>query len=261
MKLKNKVALVVGGGTGIGKAISLEFANEGADICVSSRDINNLNKVCKEVQQQGRKAIAVPADVCNKKQVDNMVQIVIEKFGHIDILVNNAGTNRIMPLIDFAEEDWDTVINTNLKGVFLCTQAVVKHMMKRKYGKIINIASTSALGCSYAMGESAYVSSKFAVIGFTKAAAVEFGQYGINVNAICPGRILTPLVYSTRTPEQVDNFVKQGKDASILGRLGSVKDIAQVALFLASDDSSFITAETIASNGGRINVMSNKLNE
>ena len=146
MKLEGKVALVTGGGTGIGKAITLEYAREGADIAVSSRNIRNMEGVCKEVEDMGRRSLAVAADVCIKAQVDSMVNDVIDKFGRIDILVNNSGTSRMMPIIEFTEEDWDVVIDTNMKGVFLCTQAVAKHMVKRKYGKIINISSTSALG-------------------------------------------------------------------------------------------------------------------
>lgn len=254
MKLKNKVALVTGGGTGIGRAISLQFASEGADIAVSSRNIDNLNKVCEEINALGRTSLAVAADVCIKKQVDNMVKQVIDKFGHIDILVNNSGTSRMCPIMEFTEKEWDVVINTNVKGVFLCTQAVAKEMVKKKYGKIINISSTSSLG-AIVNGQSAYCSSKFAVNGFTKACAKEFGPYGINVNAIAPGRIMTGLVYSTRTPEQVEEFIKVGTESAVLGRMGTVEDIAHLALFLAADDSSFITAEIIACNGGRTNLM------
>ena len=254
MKLEGKIALITGGGTGIGKAITLEYAREGADVAVSSRNIKNLEAVCKEVEDMGRRSLAVASDVCIKKQVDSMVSAVIEKFGRIDILVNNSGTSRMMPIIEFTENDWDTVIDTNMKGVFLCTQAVARHMVKQKYGKIINISSTSALG-AIVNGQAAYCSSKFGVNGFTKACALEFGPYGINVNAIAPGRILTPLVYSSRTEEQVKEFMKVGVEASVLGRLGVTEDIAHLALFLASDDSSFITAEIIASNGGRTNLM------
>ena len=254
MKLEGKVALVTGGGTGIGKAITLEYAREGADVAVSSRNIKNLEDVCKEVEDMGRRSLAVAADVCIKAQVDSMVNAVISKFGHIDILVNNSGTSRMMPIIEFTEDDWDTVIDTNMKGVFLCTQAVAKHMVERKYGKIINISSTSALG-AIVNGQAAYTSSKFGVNGFTKACALELGEYGINVNAIAPGRILTSLVYSSRTKEQVKEFKEVGIASSVLGRLGVTEDIAHLALFLASDDSSFITAEVIASNGGRTNLM------
>jgi len=254
MKLEGKVALVTGGGTGIGKAITLEYAREGADVAVSSRNIKNMESVCKEVENMGRRSMAVTADVCIKAQVDSMVNKVMDKFGRIDILVNNSGTSRMMPIIEFTEEDWDVVIDTNMKGIFLCTQAVARHMVKRKYGKIINISSTSALG-AIVNGQSAYTSSKFGVNGFTKACALEFGPYGINVNAIAPGRILTGLVYSSRTEEQVKEFMKVGIESSVLGRLGTTEDIAHLALFLASDDSSFITAEVIASNGGRTNLM------
>ncbi len=253
MKLEGKVALVTGGGTGIGKAITLEYAREGADVAVSSRNIKNLEDVCKEIKEMGRSSLAVAADVCIKAQVDSMVNDVIDKFGHIDILVNNSGTSRMMPIIEFKEDDWDIVIDTNMKGVFLCTQAVARHMVKRKYGKIINISSTSALG-AIVNGQAAYTSSKFGVNGFTKACALEFGPYGINVNAIAPGRILTSLVYSSRTDEQVKEFIEVGIESSVLGRLGTTEDIAHLALFLASDDSSFITAEVIASNGGRTNL-------
>jgi len=254
MKLENKIALVTGGGTGIGKAIALEFAREGADVAVSSRKIDNLNKVCKEIEGLGRRSFAVAADVCIKGQVDNMVQKVIDKFGRIDILVNNSGVSINMPVLEFEEEKWDTVINTNLKGVFLCTQAVAKHMVEKRYGKIINISSTSSLG-AIVNGQSAYCSSKFAVNGFTKACAREFGPYGINVNAIAPGRILTAMVREGKNPEQLESFIKASSEAAVIGRMGDVEDISHLALFLASDDSSFISAEIVASNGGRTNLM------
>lgn len=254
MKLENKIALVTGGGTGIGKAIALEFAREGADVAVSSRKIDNLNEACREIEGIGRRSLAVAADVCVKEQVTNMVQKVIDKFGRIDILVNNSGVSRNMPILEFEEKEWDTVINTNLKGVFLCTQAVAKHMVEKNYGKIINISSTSAFG-AIVNGQSAYCSSKFAVNGFTKACAREFGPYGINVNAIAPGRILTAMVREGKNAEQLEKFIKISSEAAVTGRMGEVEDIAHLALFLASDESSFISAEIIASNGGRTNLM------
>ncbi|MBA7693315.1 3-oxoacyl-[acyl-carrier-protein] reductase FabG [subsurface metagenome] len=183
-----------------------------------------------------------------------MVEKVIDEFGRIDILVNNAGTNRLTPILDLTEDIWDMILDTNLKGTFLCTQAVAKHMVKQKYGKIINISSTAALG-AIAPGQAAYAASKFGVVGFTKASAREFGPYGVNVNAILPGRILTGIVYASRTPEQVKHFIEVGKATCLLGRLGTPEDIAHLALFLASDDASFINAETIACNGGRTNLM------
>jgi 3-oxoacyl-[acyl-carrier protein] reductase len=254
MKLESKIAIVTGGGTGLGKAIALEFASAGADVAVCSRNMDNLEEVCAEMIAIGRRSLAIPTDIRVKEQVDNMVKKVIDEFGRVDILVNNSGTNRPTPILDLTEDIWDLLLDTNLKGVFLCTQAVAKYMVKQKYGRIINISSTAALG-AVEPGQAAYAASKFGVAGFTKACAREFGPHGINVNAIAPGRVLTPLIYASRTPEQVKQFIKVGESATVLGRLGTPDDIAHLALFLASDDSSFISAEIIACNGGRINLM------
>ena len=254
MKLEGKISIVTGGGTGLGKAIALELANAGADVVACSRNIGNIEKVRDEIMALGRRSLAIATDVRVKEQVDNMVQKVIDEFGRVDILVNNAGTNRPTPILDLTEEVWDLLLDTNLKGIFLCTQAVAKHMVEQKYGRIINISSTAALG-ALEPGQAAYAASKFGVIGFTKACAREFGSYGINVNAIAPGRILTPLIYASRTPEQVKQFIAIGESAAVLGRLGTPEDIAHLTLFLSSDDASFITAETIACNGGRTNLM------
>jgi len=254
MKLEGKISIITGGGTGLGKAMALEFANAEADVVVCSRKKDNIEKVRDEIMALGRRSLAIVTDVCVKEQVDNMVEKVIDEFGRIDILVNNAGTNRLTPILDLTEDIWDMILDTNLKGTFLCTQAVAKHMVKQKYGKIINISSTAALG-AIAPGQAAYAASKFGVVGFTKASAREFGPYGVNVNAILPGRILTGIVYASRTPEQVKHFIEGGKATCLLGRLGTPEDIAHLALFLASDDASFINAETIACNGGRTNLM------
>jgi 3-oxoacyl-[acyl-carrier protein] reductase len=254
MKLGGKKAIVTGGGTGIGKAIALEFAGAGADIAICSRNVQNIEKVRDEIIALGRDSMAVSMDVRVKEDVGNMVQQVIDEFGRIDILVNNAGTNRPTPVLDLTEDIWNLILDTNLKGLFFCTQAVARHMVKQKSGKIINISSTASMGANEP-GQAAYAASKTGVNAFTKACAREFGPYGINVNAIAPGRILTPLIYATRTPEQVEKFIETGKSTAVLGRLGTVEEIAHLALFLASDDSAFITAEIIACNGGRTNLM------
>jgi len=254
MKLEGKISIITGGATGLGKAMALEFANAGADVVICSRNKGNIEKVRDEIMALGRRSLAIVTDVCVKEQVANMVKKVIDEFGRIDILVNNAGTSHGMPILDLTEDVWDLILDTNLKGVFLCTQAVAKHMVGQKYGKIINITSTAALG-AIEPGGSAYAASKFGVVGFTKASAREFGPYGINVNAIAPGRILTNIVYAHSTPERVKRFIEVGKAACLLGRLGTPEDIAHLALFLASDDASFINAETIACNGGRTNLM------
>ena len=254
MKLGGKKAIVTGGGTGIGKAIALEFAGAGADIAICSRNVQNIEKVRDEIIALGRDSMAVSMDVRVKEDVDNMVQQVMDEFGRIDILVNNAGTNRPTPVLDLTEDTWNLILDTNLKGLFFCTQAVARHMVKQKSGKIINISSTASMGANEP-GQAAYAASKTGVNAFTKACAREFGPYGINVNAIAPGRILTPLIYATRTPEQVEKFIETGKSTAVLGRLGTVEEIAHLALFLASDDAAFITAEIIACNGGRTNLM------
>lgn len=254
MNLKDKVAIVTGGGTGIGKAIALEYANAGADVVVCSRKLDNVEKVCKQLKDMGRRSIAISTDVRVKEQVNNMAAQVMKEFGKIDILVNNSGSGHMVPILEMSEEEWDMVIDTNLKGVLLCTQIVAKYMIERRYGKIINISSTCALG-AIVTGQSAYVASKFAVVGFTKASARELGPYGINVNAIAPGRIPTPMVYEGMTKEEADVFLDKGKKATTVERIGTPEDIAHLALFLASDESSFISAELVASNGGRTNLM------
>lgn len=254
MKLGGKKAIVTGGGTGIGKAIALEFAGAGADIAICSRNVQNIEKVRDEIIALGRDSMAVSMDVRVREDVDNMVQQVVDEFGRIDILVNNAGTNRPTPVLDLTEDTWNLILDTNLKGLFFCTQAVARHMVKQKSGKIINISSTASMGANEP-GQAAYAASKTGVNALTKACAREFGPYGINVNAIAPGRIPTPLVYASRTPEQVEKFLETGKSTAVLGRLGTVEEIAHLALFLASDDSAFITAEIIACNGGRTNLM------
>ena len=254
MKLGGKKAIVTGGGTGIGKAIALEFAGAGADIAICSRNVQNIEKVRDEIIALGRDSMAVSMDVRVREDVDNMVQQVVDEFGRIDILVNNAGTNRPTPVLDLTEDTWNLILDTNLKGLFFCTQAVARHMVKQKSGKIINISSTASMGANEP-GQAAYAASKTGVNALTKACAREFGPYGINVNAIAPGRILTPLVYASRTPEQVEKFLETGKSTAVLGRLGTVEEIAHLALFLASDDAAFITAEIIACNGGRTNLM------
>ena len=253
-KLDNKVAIVTGGGTGIGYKIAMTFAGEGADVVVCGRTMSTLEGVAEEIRALGRKSLAIPVDVSDREQVRKMVKQALEAFGKIDILVNNAGIGPRGLIIDMTEEDWDAVIDTNLKGLFFCTQTVARHMIEKRYGKIINISSTASLG-AIEPGQSPYAASKSGVNTFTKASAREFGPYGINVNAIAPGRILTPLVYADRTQEQLEEFIEAGVSGAVLGRLGTVEDIAHLALFLASDDSDFITAEIIACNGGRTNLM------
>jgi len=254
-KLDKKVAIITGGGTGIGRTISLTFANEGAKVVVGSRNIANLAEVVKEIKLLRRQSLAIATDVGVKQQVENMVDQTMHEFGRIDILVNNAGILRATGIMDTSEEVWDEVMDINLKGVFLCTQAVAKYMIKQQHGKIINIASISGRGSGLDDGPS-YCASKAGVIQLTQNAAFELGPYGINVNCIAPGLIITPMVYGGgRTREEVQAYLEGRKSAAVLGRLGEPEDIAKVALFLASEDSSFISGQTIPVDGGRTNRM------
>lgn len=253
-KLEKRVAIVTGGGTGIGENIALEFAKEGADVVVTSRNFANLEKVTEKIEALGRHSLAIAADVTVKDQIQSMVKKTVDEFGKIDILVNNAGAVRRVSLLDMSEEDWAAVIDTNLKGVFLCTQAVAKQMIERKYGKIINISSVAGRGSAFPkLG--GYAAAKSGVIQLTKSYALLLGPYGINVNAIAPGVVVTPITYFQRTPDQVQEFINNSKKSAVLGKIGSTQDIANLALFLASDDSSFISGETIAIDGGRIDRM------
>ena len=249
-KLDGKVALITGAGQGIGKTIALRFASEGADIVVNDINTPTMEAITAEIVASGRKSIAVKADVSRKAEVDSMVATAIKAFKKVDILVNNAGITRHAPFLDMSEEDWDNVITVDLKGTFLCTQAVARHMVKQQYGKIINIASAVGLGAVTEFMPN-YASAKAGVIAQTKVAAKAFGKYGINVNAIAPGALLTDIQFTRRTQEEFEAFVASREKVTVLGRMGEAEDIATVALFLASDETFFITGTVISSDGGR----------
>lgn len=253
-KLDGKVALITGAGRGIGKGIALRFAAEGADIVVNAlQNVTEMEATAAEVRALGREAIAVKADVSRKDEVEAMAKAAIDTFKKIDILVNNAGITRPAPLTEMSEADWDSVLDVDLKGVFLCTQAVARHMIKEKYGKIINISSTAGFGAANEQRAN-YGAAKAGVIGLTKITAKALGKYGINVNAIAPGMIMTDIAKAGKTPAEYEAFVEDRKRVAILGRVGQVEDIAAAALFLASDESSFITAQVISVDGGRLPV-------
>jgi 3-oxoacyl-[acyl-carrier protein] reductase len=183
-----------------------------------------------------------------------MVQRALEEFGRIDILVNNAGTIHPAGFLEATEQDWDAIQNIDVKGLFLCTQAVAPHMIKQRYGKIVNVSSMAAQGW-YMPGFASYCAAKAAVNNLTKFTARELGVYGINVNAVAPGEILTALTYQNQTKEQVEKKLKDSRDMTMVKRLGEPRDVASLILFLASDESSFIAGEIIAIDGGRIDRM------
>ena len=249
-KLEGKVALITGAARGIGKEISLALARDGADIVACALHQPNLDILAAEIQNLGRKTETVIANVSKKDEVESMVDMAIQTFGKIDILVNNAGITRFTPFLEMTEQDWDDVMSIDLKGTFLVSQAVAKHMVVRKYGKIINISSVAGLG---ALNETManYGPSKAGVNNLTKVMAIALGAYGINVNAVAPGTIKTEMGLTRRTPEEYEQFLEKRRKQTALNMVGDVKDVANVVLFLASDDSVFITGQVIATDGGR----------
>ena len=244
MRFKDKVAIVTGSGQGIGRGIALALAKEGAKIVVT--DITDrIYDVVKEMRTLGIHALAMKADVSSATQVEEMVKNSIEKFGRIDILVNNAGIFPLKPLIEMTEADWDQVLNVNLKGVFNCTKSTIPHMMNRKSGKIINIASIAGVVIGFS-ALSHYSASKGGIVGFTRSTALEFAPFGINVNAIAPGSIETPGTKMDMNAESTKQFLQ----AIPLKRMGQPEDIANAVIFLASDESSYITGQCLVVDGG-----------
>lgn len=244
MSLKSKVALVTGGSRGIGREIALELAKTGVDIAITY--VNNLEKasiVIEEIISYGVRAIAIQANVSIEEDVTNMIKTIEKELGSVDILVNNAGVTKDNLLIRMKEDEWDEVMNVNLKGTFLCTKAVSRSMMKKRYGKIINI--TSVVGIMGNAGQGNYSASKAGVIGFTKSMAKELASRGIRVNAIAPGFIETDMT------ESLNDEIKETMINAIpLNSFGSPKDIANVVIFLASENSDYITGQVISVDGG-----------
>ncbi len=234
---------MTGAAQGIGRAIALLLAQKGADIVVSDINLEKAEETVREIETIGRRAMAIRADVANTNDVERMVEAILGRFGQIDILVNNAGITRDKLILRMTEEDWDAVLNVNLKGTFNCTKAVVRHMSKQRRGKIVNIASV--VGEMGNVGQANYSASKAGVIGFTKTIAREFAQRGINVNAIAPGYIETPM--TEVLPEKVKEELRR---MIPMGRLGRPGDVAEAVLFLVSEASRYITGQVLNVNGG-----------
>jgi 3-oxoacyl-[acyl-carrier protein] reductase len=246
MNLTGKAALVTGASRGIGREIALELARQGANVAVNySGSEAKANEVVDEIKALGREAFSIKCDVSNADEVSAMVKAAIDGFGKLDILVNNAGITRDNLLMRMKENEWDDVININLKGVFLCTKAVTRQMMKQRAGRIINIASI--VGVSGNPGQANYVAAKAGVIGLTKTTAKELATRNITVNAIAPGFITTDM--TDKLSEEVKaEMLKQIP----LARLGEPKDIAKVTAFIASDDASYMTGQTLHIDGGMV---------
>lgn len=247
MRLKDKVAIVTGASRGIGRGIAKMFAEEGAKVIVNyNTSKNDASSLAEEIKKMGRDVLLVQADVSKADQVKNMVRKTVERFGRVDVLVNNAGT--LVPAKSFlesTEEGWDRTLDVNLKGAYLCCREVAPIMLKQKKGKIINISSVSGLYDKLGMGFVDYVSSKAGMIGLTRALAVHLGP-AINVNAIAPGTVKTEIVAAL--PAEVK---QQMKDEALVKRLGTPEDMAYAAVYLASDESDFVTGEVLTVSGGR----------
>lgn len=245
-KLDGKTAIVTGASRGIGAAIAKHLANEGARVVVNySGSQSKAEDVVKEIEAAGGEAFAIQASVADSESVTGMIATTMERFGSVDILVNNAGITRDNLLMRMKESEWDDVINTNLKGVFLCTKAVTRQMMKQRAGRIINIASI--VGVSGNAGQANYVAAKAGVIGLTKTTAKELASRNINVNAIAPGFITTEM--TEELPEEVKT---QMLTQIPLAKLGNPEDVAKAVVFLASDDSTYITGQTLHVDGGMV---------
>ncbi len=260
-RLEGRAAIVTGASRGIGRATALSFAREGAKVVVNfHRESSKADEVVEEIEKLGGAALSVQADVGDRGAVERMVEGTLSEFGAVDVLVNNAGVALGRgSLLEFNEDEYDPLWRVNVKGVLHCTRAVAPHMMERRRGKVVNIASVAGLGTALLPGNMLYASTKAAVIILTKRLALELGQYGINVNAIAPGLIRTDMGLLHRSPEEQARRIKYFEEKSALHRIGEPEDIASVALFLASDESGFITGQVITVDGGRTDFITHSL--
>ena len=247
MRLQDRVAFITGAAQGIGRDIALKFAAEGADIVVGDINLQKATQTKLEIEALGRNALALELDVTDYAKLTEAVNKILDKFKKVDILINNAGITKDNLLLRMSDAEWDAVLNVNLKGTFNCTKAVSRLMIKQRYGKIINIASI--IGIIGNPGQANYSASKAGIIALTKTTAKELASRNINVNAIAPGFIQTEM--TAKLPEDLKQKMQ---DAIPLGRFGSPVDVASVCVFLASEEASYITGQTIIVDGGMVMV-------
>lgn len=257
LRLEDRVAIVTGAGRGIGRGIAQALAREGARVVIADIAYRDATHVAADLRKESRGALAVKVDVTKIADVHKMVERTLARFGCIDILVNNAGIIRVGTVVEMSEQDWDAVLAVNLKGTFLCCQAVAPHMMARRSGKIINISSTA--GRRGLPGKAHYHASKFGVIGFTQSLALELAPYNINVNCICPGvvttamhtQVLTPFAARRQGISEEDAY-QRVIDSIPLRRPQTPDDIGNLTAFLASEDARNITGQSINVSGGSV---------
>ena len=238
--------------------MAMRLAGAGAAVVVNGRDPEKIQNVVNEITRLGGRAMGRAADVSKRSEVRELVNAAQKEFGQVDILVNNAiARRRARSFLDMTDEDWDVVLATGLKGTFNCIQAVAPQMMERRYGKVINISSTAGMGGSSGPNEwnANYAATKAGIIQLTRTFAREFGSYGINVNCISPGSIQTAESFTKRSPEAAAQHTASRAKLAVLGRMGQPEEIADLTVFLASDESSFITGQTIVADGGRTDYM------
>lgn len=259
--MEKTVAIVTGAASGIGKAIAARLIKDGYHVVIADINQANIDKTLAEFNVEGVKASAQLVDVSRRDSIRTMVDAIAAEHGRIDILVNNAGITRYTPFDQADDAAWDPVLNIDLKGVFFCIQAVAPHMKAAGGGKIVNISSSLGTGSTphhtagSPGGSAAYAAAKAGVIILTKTMARELGPSNINVNCIAPGFFLTPLTGATRSPEEVEDHIRVRTEMAVLKRPGKVSELAGVVSFLCSEDSAFVSGETICVDGGRTDRM------
>jgi NAD(P)-dependent dehydrogenase (short-subunit alcohol dehydrogenase family) len=242
--LTGKVAVVTGAGRGIGKSVAVKLAEAGADVVLAARTLSQLEETAEEIRSRGRKGVPVPTDVTIREEVERLMATAVDKLGGLHILVNNAATMAPAPLLDQTEEEWERVLAVNLKAMFSCTQAAGRYMREQNYGKIVNMASTG--GVIAGPRNASYHASKAAIIHFTRAAAIEWIRYNINVNAVGPGTVNTELADRFAPGGSKENMLK----AVPIRRIAEPEEIANLVLFLVSDLSSYMVGEHVIIDGG-----------
>lgn len=253
-RLEGRVAFVTGAGRGIGAATALRLAEEGARVALADVDSEGCQQVATEIDRLGSEALVLRCDVSNKDMVQEAVDATVKQFGRLDILVNNAGVLRDNLLFKMADEDWDTVMNVHLKGAFLCSRAAQKYMVEQRYGRIVSLSSTSALGNR---GQANYSAAKAGLQGLTRTLAIELGPFGITANAVAPGFIDTEMTRATaeRMGISPEAFKAAAEQRIAVHRIGQPADVAAVIAFLVSDDAGYVSGQTIYVAGGPAGVI------